>query len=237
MEIVIRAARDVGRKFSLFLASLIGCLAAHGGADAQARVDAEDHNLRAYAVNVFRNPKQSWPGYGIYLGRGQVLTAAHVLAGSMAGPPSVLIAGEELPARIVRQGDFETVDLTLVSIDERRLPARLGLRLLTLCQTPPKIGQDVVVAIPEAVVHSTIKSPALLAPDTRRRFPTVIADVATTGNSGSGVFDAQSQCLMGIMSRKIQTPDPAAKGPVRELRDVAKYFVPAADIAAFVARP
>jgi hypothetical protein len=39
----------------------------------------------------------------------------------------------------------------------------------------------------------------------------VISDVATTGNSGSGVFDAGQKCLLGIMSRKItvraNTPD------------------------------
>ena len=31
----------------------------------------------------------------------------------------------------------------------------------------------------------------------------MISDVATTGNSGSGVFDAGNKCLLGIMSRKI----------------------------------
>jgi hypothetical protein len=31
----------------------------------------------------------------------------------------------------------------------------------------------------------------------------VIKDVATTGNSGSGVFDLGQKCLLGIMSRKI----------------------------------
>jgi hypothetical protein len=36
-----------------------------------------------------------------------------------------------------------------------------------------------------------------------RKFSTLISDVATTGNSGSGVFDAGNKCLLGIMSRKI----------------------------------
>jgi len=35
-----------------------------------------------------------------------------------------------------------------------------------------------------------------------RKFNTVIADVATTGNSGSGVFDADRRCLLGIMKPK-----------------------------------
>jgi len=61
----------------------------------------------------------------------------------------------------------------------------------------------------------------------------VISDVATTGNSGSGVFDAASKCLLGIMSRKIMVRvDPA--DPKSELRDYAKYFVPAATITSFI---
>jgi hypothetical protein len=61
----------------------------------------------------------------------------------------------------------------------------------------------------------------------------VIKDVATTGNSGSGVFDAARKCLLGIMSRKIFIRPNNAKGPLKE-RDLAKYFVPAATIAAFI---
>ena len=59
----------------------------------------------------------------------------------------------------------------------------------------------------------------------------VIKDVATTGNSGSGVFDAGGKCLLGIMSRKILIRPNGADG---ETRDIAKYFVPAATIAAFI---
>jgi hypothetical protein len=52
----------------------------------------------------------------------------------------------------------------------------------------------------------------------------LIADVATTGNSGSGVFDPQRKCLHGIMSRKIMLAG----------KDVAKYFVPAVEIRNFM---
>jgi hypothetical protein len=38
-----------------------------------------DDSLLAYAVNIHQTPMQSWgPGYGIYLGMGLFLTAAHV---------------------------------------------------------------------------------------------------------------------------------------------------------------
>jgi hypothetical protein len=60
----------------------------------------------------------------------------------------------------------------------------------------------------------------------------LISDVATTGNSGSGVFEVESKCLLGIMSFKVQArpkTDPGA-----EPHDIAKYFVPAPTIAAFI---
>jgi hypothetical protein len=52
----------------------------------------------------------------------------------------------------------------------------------------------------------------------------VISDAATTGNSGSGVFDAGQKCLLGIMSRKIFTRE-------SEPKDIAKYFVPASTLS------
>jgi len=58
----------------------------------------------------------------------------------------------------------------------------------------------------------------------------VISDVATTGNSGSGVFDAGQKCLLGIMSRKIFTRADAESEP----KDIAKYFVPASTIGKFI---
>jgi hypothetical protein len=67
-----------------------------------------------------------------------------------------------------------------------------------------------------------------------RKFNTVIADVATTGNSGSGVFDADRRCLLGIMSRKISLSRVRPETGKTETTDIAKYFVPASTIAAFI---
>ena len=110
--------------------------------------------------------------------------------------PKVVIAGQEYPTSVVKEGSFEGTDLTLLSIEETLLPMRLRLRQNTLCKEPPRPGQQVVTVIPEAVVHSHILAPARI-PVSVRRFSTVIADVAQTGNSGSGVFDAQHRCLLG----------------------------------------
>jgi hypothetical protein len=67
-----------------------------------------------------------------------------------------------------------------------------------------------------------------------RRFNTVISDVARTGNSGSGVFDAQKKCLLGIMSRKITQIRTRKDTGSKESYDIAKYFVPASRIADFM---
>jgi S1-C subfamily serine protease len=196
-----------------------------------ANVDPADDSLRLYAVNIVQDPPQSWTGYGIYLGKGLVLTAAHVVGSAARTKPSVRIAGLELPAKAIKEGTFDRVDLTLLAIDEEQLPVYLRLRRLSLCEGRIWPGQPVIVTVPEGTARSHIMSPKLLPLDVQARFPTVISDVATTGNSGSGVFDAGQKCLLGIMSRKIFVRQADA-----EQRDIAKYFVPSSMIAAFLPR-
>ena len=155
------------------------------------------------------------------------MTAAHV-AGAK---PRVRIANLELSAKVLKAGDLR-VDLTLLAVDQEQLPVSLGLRRMPLCQNPPQTGQAVIVATPEAIAPSTILSPQLLPADVQTKFPTLIKDVATTGNSGSGVFDARRQCLLGIITRKLYMR--ANKSIVARQMHIAKYFVPAATIAAFI---
>jgi hypothetical protein len=193
-----------------------------------------DDSLLAYAVNVHRTPMQTWgPGYGIYLGKGLFITAAHVVGRAWMTRPKISIAGQEYPTSVVKEGSFEGTDLTLLSIEDRLLPMRLRLRRNVLCKEPPWPGEQVVTVVPEGVVRSHIIAPERL-PVGVRKFSTVIADVAKTGNSGSGVFDAQRRCLLGIMSRKISQSRTRADNGKTETRDIAKYFVPASEIAAFL---
>jgi Trypsin-like peptidase domain len=193
-----------------------------------------DDSLLVYAVNIHQTPMQSWgPGYGIYLGKGLFITAAHVAGHTWFTRPKVAIAGTEYPTTVVKAGDFETIDLTLLSVDERLLPLRLALRRNPLCTQPPWPGEPVITVVPEGIARSRILSPKRL-PENARKFNTVIADVAQTGNSGSGVFDAGKKCLLGIMSRKISEYRTARGTGQRELHDVAKYFVPASEIAQFI---
>jgi hypothetical protein len=194
-----------------------------------------DDTLLPFAVNIHRTPVQAWPGYGIYLGRGLVLTAAHVVGRGWWTRPKVVIGGVEFPTRILKEGSFEGTDLTLLGLDEKFLPMRMRLRRTTLCEKAPWPGEPVVTVVPESVARSYILSPDKLPKETRR-FSTVIADVATTGNSGSGVFDERIRCLLGIMSRKISVKQPfsAAGKPAAAAKDIAKYFVPASEIKSFL---
>ena len=132
-----------------------------------------------------------------------MITAAHVVGPVARTKPNVRIAGMDLPAHAIKEGNFERVDLTLLSIDEQKLPIYLQMRRMPLCDNQPWPGEPVIVAIPEGTARSHVMLPALLPANVQKRFSTVIRDVATTGNSGSGVFDAGQKCLLGIMSRKI----------------------------------
>lgn len=202
---------------------------------ASAQAFPDDADLKLFAVHINRTPPQPWPGYGIYLGNGLILTASHVPGNFTQSKPHVLIAGQDLPAALVKEGSLEDVDLTLMSINSTKLPVRLQMRRMALCAMPPFAGETVVVATPEGTARSHVLSRVMVPPNLRGRFNTLIGDVATTGNSGSGVFDAWKQCLLGIMSRKISVGLRGNRlgAPARTV-DIAKYFVPASEIKAFI---
>ncbi len=193
-------------------------------------VSLED-DLRDYAVHINRTPAQPWPGYGMYLGNGYILTAAHVPGNFADTRPRAIVGGADQPTALVKQGSLEGVDLTLLRVDPNTLPVRLQMRRLPLCPAAPFPGEAVVVVTPENVAQSHVLPPTALPPNVPTRFDTVIGDVATTGNSGSGVLDAHRTCLLGVISRKISVTSP---GSPAQSRDIAKYFVPVGDIRAFL---
>ena len=128
-----------------------------------AHADPADDSLRLYAVNIGTN-------YGVYLGKGLVLTAAHVIGSAARTKPSVRIAGMDLPAKAIREGNFENVDLTLLSIDEQKLPIYLQMRRMPLCEKNPWPGEPVIVAIPEGTASSHVISPLALPFKIPRKF-------------------------------------------------------------------
>jgi S1-C subfamily serine protease len=197
-----------------------------------ARAEDTDDSLLAYAVAINRTAN-SRSGTGIYLGNGLVITASHVVGRAVLNNTSVTIAGQDLPARVIKQDSFEKSDLALLKIDDDRLPMSFRLRRISLCQARPWPGEDVITVVPEETVRSHVMSPVWL-PIQMRQFDTVISDVARTGNSGSGVFDTQKKCLLGIMSRKLSQIRTRKDTGSKETHDIAKYFVPASKIAEFM---
>src|SRR5215471_16578669 len=118
-------------RFTIGLVLATAASAPLGFADAQ----PTDDSLRIYAVDIWQDPPQSWgPGRGVYLGKGLVITAAHVVGSVAQTKPRVHIAGMELPATAIREGNVERVDLTLLSVDEQKLPVYLRMRRMSLCE-------------------------------------------------------------------------------------------------------
>jgi len=199
-----------------------------------APADSPEDELRIYAVNIIRKVpfKSPFIGYGIYLGQGTVLTAAHVIGHW----PSytrlrVIIAGQDLPATVIKLSS-DDIDLALISVDAERLPISLRLRRNPLCRGPTPIGASVVVAYPEKSIRSQTISPLLVAPQFRSRFRNLITEPE---GSGSGVFSADRKCLLGIMSRRVTKYVYKNEGPFRVARPNgwAGYFVPVSALAKF----
>lgn len=195
-----------------------------------------DEELRVYAVNVVKTPplEKQFTGYGIYLGNGKVITAAHVVGHWPAVTrPRVLIGGQDLPAQVLKIGSLETVDLALLSIDQSQLPASLQLRRNPLCKTFPPVRARMVVVYPDRTVATQIFSPQFIAPRNRASHSSLIKEEQS---SGSGVFIAEQQCLLGIISQKVR------KYSFRRVygrllasaNGYAGYFVPASAIAEFI---
>jgi len=189
-------------------------------------------SLKPYAVHIIEGTSQNTPGNGVYLGTGLVITAAHV-ASAYLQSITVGIGNQRFAAQVVKRGEFSTVDLALLSIDDGKLPVSLRLRRMSLCQKPPWPSENVIVATPEAIAQSHVIAPFLLPHNLDAKYQTAISDVATTGNSGSGVFDANEKCLLGIISGKIRETR-RKPGVADESYDVAKFFVPSAAIAEFI---
>src|SRR5262249_44488650 len=137
---------------------------------APARAQSDDSDLRSLAAHVNRTPQQPWPGYGVYLGNGLILTASHVPGVFAQSKPRVAIAGQALPAALVREGSLDGVDLTLLAVDGTRLPVRLQMRRTPICPHPPYAGEAVVVATPEGTAPSRVLPPLAIPADMRGRF-------------------------------------------------------------------
>ena len=136
----------------------------------------------------------------------------------------MLIAGQDLPAKVIKEGSPEQTDLALLSVDQERLPVSLRLRRNPLCKEPLQVGLDVIVAYPERTTRSQIISPLLIEPQYRMQYGTLINEAQA---SGSGVFLAERKCLLGIISKQFEKYPYQMNGRIIvQASGFAGYFVP-----------
>jgi hypothetical protein len=206
-------------------------------APAAAQKAEPDSSLHRYSVQIRKTRVfQRGTLNGIYLGNGAVLTAAHVVGRwHLLKELHVRIAGQVLPATIVKEGSVDAIDLTVLSIDDGRLPVSVRLRRNPVCKGAARTGQEVVVVAMHGTARARVISPLLIHASSRAKFSTVISDVPLA-MSGTGVFDAEKRCLLGIVSRRVARIDAATIDPSTgaKVPEYAKYFVPAPTIANFL---
>ena len=205
-------------------------------ASAEARAQSTDADLKLFAVHVNRTPRQSWPGYGLYLGNGLILTASHVPGTFAYTKPHVVIVGQDVPAGLVKEGSLDSVDLTLLSIDATSLPVRLRMGRMPICERAPYPGEAVVVAIPEGTARSRVllvkRSQPICEADSTPRSPTSPPPAILAREYSTAATFA---CL-GLSAARFSVMQRGGKigAPVTTTRDIAKYFVPAPIIKSFI---
>ncbi len=185
-------------------------------------------DLRIYGTSIINSIpfERTLSGYGIYLGDNAVLTAAHVVGHwSLFSDPRITIGNEQIPAKVIKKGSFPAIDLALMVVADDALPVSLRLRRNPLCKAPAHAGMPVVVVYPDRTVRSHIVSALSIPREHRDQFGTLITEPQ---GSGSGVFDPERRCLLGIMSAAVLRS--AAQTP----NDRLGYFVPTATIANFI---
>jgi hypothetical protein len=198
-----------------------------------------DDELRVYAAGVVRARPFVWPfsGYAIYLGQNAFITAAHVVGRwPLFSDPSIIIADQEISAKVIKKGSFPELDLALLVAEDFALPVSLRLRRNPLCKAIPPAGANVVVVSPERTELSQIISAKAIAPRNRSYFSTLITE---PHGSGSGIFDPEKKCLLGIMSAAVIKLDDFRTAPPRPYIGLqwdrsAGYFVPASAITDFI---
>ncbi len=176
----------------------------------------------------------------IRLADGTLLSAAHILdeAGIAEGwcrlgrsdtPPTLTaLITPTGPAHRLRAGQARLnradCELAYLRGEDLALLAAQALPGATVCATDPSPGQRVLVATRDRI------APARLDAETPEANPAfgsyaVLALRLEPGESGGGVFDAETLCLLGIVSqRALHDPD-------------AAWIVPARVIRAFLAVP
>jgi hypothetical protein len=99
----------VRRAIHFYLAVVALMLLGYAHAQPTDHARPTDDSLRIYAVQIVHDPPQSWTGYGVYLEKGLIITAAHVVDSAARTKPTVRWYG---PTCESHQGEPVRVDVT-----------------------------------------------------------------------------------------------------------------------------
>jgi hypothetical protein len=172
-------------------------------------------------------------GSGVLLGDGLVLTAAHVVKYNPQDPKvTIIMAGWRVDGILAAIGGPDSVDLALIKAPRAAIPIALrDLEPVPICSHNPEINTPVTVAaVGQISVAMTIATPA--KPDgADNAWTNMLTTPYHQGASGGGVFDAKEGCLAGILIEEVS----GYVKPNTPFVDMTR-FVPASDIAAFMAR-
>jgi len=223
----------------LRLALHLTCAVLAVSTSAPVQAQDPDDELRIYAAGILNVAPFARPfsGYGVYLGQNAIITAAHVVGHwPILSDPTVAIAGTEISAKVIKKGSFPQLDLALLVAADYALPLNLQLRQNPLCKQTPPVGTSVIVVSPERTERSLIISPQSIPARYRSHFGSLINE---PHSSGSGIFDAESKCLVGIMSAAVMKDYDFRTAPARPYLGLqwdksAGYFVPVSAIASFI---
>jgi hypothetical protein len=156
--------------------------------------------------------------------------ALFLLATISAGATQLETSGPWIvSARIVRNGEpdgsavYLTSGLVITAAHLTAAEANMGVLIAGVSLPAAVVKQGKFEVVDHAgAVRSHIISPQILPLALQSKFHTLIAVVGPS--SGSGVFDPNRKCLLGIMSRVF----------IKDGKDIAKYFVPSTEIRDFI---
>ena len=139
----------------------------------------------------------------------------------------------DLPAKLIKRGSFEDIDLSLLAVEEAELPVSLLLRRNPLCEGSAKLGMEVVNVTPEGNQSNSLDIATVNCTKPSKQAGHSDKDARKIW---LGIFDAERKCLLGIVSAKVKKYKfQTAKGTVAYLEDAfAGYFVPTSKISDFM---
>ncbi|MBH8715245.1 MULTISPECIES: S1 family peptidase [Pseudomonas aeruginosa group] len=159
------------------------------------------------AIEVISKSETS-SGSAAWIGHGIALTAAHLFLG--ASESSTIRVGNGLTwgsAEIIAIDDPAYRDLAILKIDQNSLASLASpTNPVKLCETPIRSGQEVLVASGlTKTVSSTYASPEMTRHSNGDSWAEHLTGYYAPGTSGAAIYDAESGCLGGVVSKRRKT--------------------------------